>query len=41
MMIDMEMKGTPMTIKTPSTLMPQPMAVGGGGATLHIKGEIR
>jgi hypothetical protein len=41
MMFDMEMKSMFQTVETPPTLMLQPMPVGGGGAALHIKGEIR
>jgi hypothetical protein len=41
MMIDMEMKCTLKAVEPPPTLILQPMSVGGGGAALHIKGEIR
>jgi hypothetical protein len=37
----MEMKCTFKAVETPPTLILQPMLVEGGGATLHIKGEIR
>jgi hypothetical protein len=40
-MFDMEMKRTLQTAETPPTLILQPMSVGGGGAALYIKGEIR
>jgi hypothetical protein len=41
MMFDMEMKCTFQTVETPPTLMLQPMPVGGRGAALRIKGEVR
>jgi hypothetical protein len=41
MMIDMEMKCTFKAVEHPPTLLLQPIPVGDGGATLHIKGEVR
>jgi hypothetical protein len=41
MMFDMEMRCTFKAVETPPTPMLQPMQIGGGGAALHIKGEIR
>jgi hypothetical protein len=41
MMFATEMKCTYKAVETPPTLILQPMPVGGGGAALHIKGEIR
>jgi hypothetical protein len=39
-MFDMEMKCTFKTVDTLPTFILQPMQIGGGGAALHIKGEI-
>jgi hypothetical protein len=41
MMFIMEIKSTFKVVELPQTLLPQPMPVGGGGAALHIKGEVR
>jgi hypothetical protein len=40
MMIDMEMKCTFKRGETLPKFILQPMSVGGGGAALHIEGEI-